>query len=78
MIDIYESKNLAMSAFLHAKKFRLDGFKKEKGLTSFKFIIEDDKCIKEAVDSFYKNSLIPVMDYWESIRTLKSIIYAEE
>ena len=69
----YETKDLNCATYLHARGFKLTDLSKSDRLSIFQF--EETDLLKKAVLDCFNNGLIPNQTYWNSLRSLKNIIY---
>lgn len=75
MEDTYETKDLGCATYLYSKKVKLISHKKNGNIVHFTFKADDGESAEEIVNGFYGNSEVPVMDFWQALKTLKMIIH---
>lgn len=72
-MNIYETNNITLSAYLLSYGYKLQGSNIENGKTMFMF--ENTATISDAIESFFIDALVPVITFANNLRYLKSIIH---
>lgn len=72
----YDTRDLGCASFLYAHRFKLSHHVKNGAIFLFTFTETEEKTgIEKAVDDYYGNDPIPVIDFWNAIRSLKTLIH---
>jgi hypothetical protein len=72
----HHTRDLGCAAFLHAKRYPL--IKSERNGKHVIFHFENPENfvdIEDAMEKYYASATVKAFDFWQSIRSLKTIIY---
>jgi uncharacterized protein (UPF0264 family) len=70
---VYRTPDLYQSAFLLTKGLTLIGTERAEGRTLFLF--RDEGRVRELVEQYFGNGLIPALSFKSSLRELKSLLH---
>ena len=70
---VYRTPDLYLSAFFLTKGVILIGTEQAEGRTFFLF--RDTGGVREAVEQYYGNAMIPALSFKSSLRELKSLLH---
>jgi hypothetical protein len=70
---VYRTPDLYLSAFLLTKGITLMGIEQAEGRTFFLF--RDEGKVKQLVEQYFGNALIPALSFKSSLRELKSLLH---
>jgi hypothetical protein len=71
--SLYKTPDLYLSAYLLTKGITLTGTERAEGRTLFLF--QDTGEVKELLQQYYGNALIPALSFKSSLRELKSLLH---